>query len=261
MDTDIKEMLLGETPGTTLMRYAKDNPGTFPELDALARMGTGGGRHKDNFAHSAQVADQTTLTSDGNGSDDMLVAAAAVFHDVGKAPTRRFSGKKVTFHLHETESIRIVKRRLPIYGFTKGEANAAAHVIRLASRIQAIGDPSDHAVRGLLTAAGNDDDLLRMGFRLARADVTSKNASTRNHVENVVQSVSVAIGRLRRAQAHAAFRPPIDGGRVSEVTGINPSRELGEVVEALTDEARRLHDAGTPMSVTDAETFVSEYRQ
>lgn len=261
MDTDIKEMLLGETPGTTLLGHAKANPGMFPELDALAEMGTGGGRHKDNFAHSGQVADQTVRTSDGDVGEDLLVAAAAVFHDVGKAPTRKFDKGKVTFHHHEARSQKIVRDRLPRYGFSADEANAVASVIRLAARIQAIGDPSDHAVRGLLADAENDDALLRMGFRLARADVTSKHDSVRAHVEAVVSSVSVAIVRLRRVEAHAAFRPPIDGNRVSEITGINPSRDLGEVLEALTEEARRLHDAGTPMSVSAAETFAAEYEQ
>lgn len=259
IDVQVREALSSKNPGQAMEQVVLANPGLFPELAALKKINDGSA-HKDNWWHTWKVADQTMLTSDGDETEDRITAAAAVWHDAGKPPKRQVKGKLVTFHGHETESSRIILRQLPKRGFTVAEADTISQVVLVSSRIQEIGqrDVNDSAIRRILTMVEGRPDVLRMAFRLARADVTSKKTSVQREVAENASHTHREMVRVAREDKEAKRRPPIDANRVMELTGLPPGPELGRVVKTMSKEALS-RDTGNLMTVEEAERFVARY--
>ncbi|MCB0457870.1 MAG: HD domain-containing protein, partial [Flavobacteriaceae bacterium] len=97
---EIHKILLAKTPsiGFTLLHKTGLLPYIFPELVALQGIEEKEGQlHKDNFWHTLEVVDNIAKTT-----DDLWLRWAALLHDIGKAPTKRFDKKNGwTFHGHE----------------------------------------------------------------------------------------------------------------------------------------------------------------
>ena len=99
----------------------------LPELPALKLEVDEHHRHKDVYEHSLTVLEQAiALEGPAGGPEesvpgpDLVLRLAALLHDIGKPPTRRFeSGGGVSFHHHEVVGAKMAARRLKALRYDK----------------------------------------------------------------------------------------------------------------------------------------------
>lgn len=234
----LKNILMSDKPGDMLRKM--DSDGTLTELEpALAELRMPmkpGVHHKDNLVHSIKVLDNA-IEREINGPD-LVLRTAALFHDIGKPPTRKFNGRKnVTFDGHEYVGSNMVRKILRKHGYSKPEINEISTIVRLHMRSHGFGegDWSDSAVRRLMTDAGNDSVLDRLVI-VFYADATTANMKKLNAHHKGIDKLKEEIKRVKEEDSRKAMRPAINGNEVMDLFNLKPGRELGAIMKFLNSD-------------------------
>jgi poly(A) polymerase len=215
-----------------------------PEFRPMVGCEQGAYHHLDVWRH-------TLLVLKNAGSSDLVLSLGALFHDIGKPPTRSIDANgSVRFFGHEAAGATMTQEVLRRLRFPQREIDAVAALVKNHMRLGSSPEFTASAARRLLRDMGDQTDRL---LALVEADANGLKAGIR--VLDLAQ-VRARLAEVETRSPVSTLKSPLSGDRIMELTGIAPGPEVGRIKDLLTEKV--LEGELMPDDQAGAETILKD---
>ncbi len=190
---------------------------------------------KQNKAHSFEVFEHTlrTVQHAAKKGFPLETRLAALFHDIGKPATRRWSDEKKdwTFYGHDVVGAKITAKVMARLAFPKKTIEAVTKMVRWHMFFSDTEKITHSAVRRIVNRVGKENIWRLMDVRLADRIGTGRPKESPYRL----RKYHAMIEEVMRDPLSVAMLA-IKGGRIMELTALPPSPKIGQILHALLEE-------------------------